>query len=140
MSGINKAIIVGRLGQDPEVRYSAGGTAVCNLSVATSEKYKGEEQTEWHRIVLFGKTAEVAHQYLRKGSLAGFEGKIQTRKWQDQQGNDRYSTEILCHKMDMLSKAEGGQQSGHNPPPGNKAGDDSQQQAPLDDGFDDIPF
>ena len=93
--GVNKAIIVGTLGQDPEVRYTANGSAVANISVATNESWRdkatgeAQERTEWHRIVMFGKLAEIAQQYLKKGSQAYFEGRIQTRKWQDQSGNDR---------------------------------------------------
>ena len=93
--GVNKAIIVGTLGQDPDVKYTATGSPVVNISVATNESWKdkqtGEqvEKTEWHRIVMFGKLAEIAAQYLKKGSQAYFEGKIQTRKWQDKEGHDR---------------------------------------------------
>ena len=99
--GVNKAIIVGTLGQDPEMRYTANGSAVANISVATNETWKdkstgeAQERTEWHRIVMFGKLAEIAQQYLKKGSQAYFEGRIQTRKWQDNSGNDRYSTCLL---------------------------------------------
>ncbi|MGD2170695.1 MAG: single-stranded DNA-binding protein [Gammaproteobacteria bacterium] len=143
--GVNKAIIVGTLGQDPEVRYTASGSAVANLSVATNETWKdrqtgeAQERTEWHRIVMFGKLAEIAQQYLKKGSQAYFEGRIQTRKWQDQSGNDRYSTEIVANEMQMLggrgggggAPAESGGQSQPKP---------ARETAPIDDGFDDIPF
>lgn len=101
MSGINKVIIVGNLGKDPEVKFMPSGGAVANITVATSESWKdkqtGEqkEKTEWHRIVIFGKLAEIAGEYLKKGSKAYFEGQLQTRKWQDQQGQDRYTTEIV---------------------------------------------
>ena len=96
--GVNKAIIVGTLGQDPEIRYTANGGAVANISVATNESWRdkatgeAQERTEWHRIVMFGKLAEIAQQYLKKGSQGYFEGRIQTRKWQDNEGKDRYST------------------------------------------------
>lgn len=109
MSSLNKAQIIGRLGRDPEVRHLQNGDAVCTLSVATSEKWKdkqsGEtkEATEWHRIVLYGKLAEIAGQYLKKGSLAYFEGKLKTRKWQDKDGKDNYTTEINATEMRMLS-------------------------------------
>jgi single-strand DNA-binding protein len=99
--GINKVILVGYLGQDPEIRYTPNGNAVANLSLATSESWRdkqsGEqkETTEWHRVVIFGKLAEVADEYLRKGSQAYFEGQLRTRKWQDQHGQDRYSTEVV---------------------------------------------
>lgn len=106
--GINKVIIVGFLGKDPEVRYSAQGQAVASVSLATSEVWKdkvsGEkiERTEWHRAVLFGKLAEVAAEYLQKGSQVYVEGRLQTRKWQDRDGSDRYTTEIVINEMQML--------------------------------------
>lgn len=109
MSSLNKVEIIGRLGSDPEIRVMPNGESVANLSVATSEswidKVSGEkrEQTEWHRIVLFSKRAEVARQYLHKGSLIYIEGKLKTRKWQDQQGIERYTTEIHGDNLIMLS-------------------------------------
>lgn len=112
--GINKVTIVGNLGQDPEVRYTTSGSAVTNISVATSESWKdkntGEDvvKTEWHRIVFFGRLAEIAGEYLKRGSQVYIEGKLQTRKWQDQNGQDRYTTEIVANEMQML----GGKQSG----------------------------
>jgi single-strand DNA-binding protein len=146
--GINKAIIVGTLGRDPEVKYTAGGSAVVNVSVATNEAWKdkttGEnvEKTEWHRIVIFGKLAEIAAQYLKKGSQVYFEGKIQTRKWQDQSGQDRYTTEIVANDMQMLggrADASGGTSDFKPQQPASKPS--SQFDAPpADDGFDDIPF
>ncbi|HKJ50153.1 MAG TPA: single-stranded DNA-binding protein [Gammaproteobacteria bacterium] len=108
--GINKAVIVGTLGRDPEIRYSSQGNAVVNLSVATNEAWKdretgeSQERTEWHRIVIFGKLGEIAQQYLKKGSQAYFEGRIKTSKWQDQSGNQRYTTEIVASEMQMLGK------------------------------------
>ena len=149
--GVNKAIIVGTLGQDPEIRYTANGGAVANISVATNESWRdkatgeAQERTEWHRIVMFGKLAEIAQQYLKKGSQAYFEGRIQTRKWQDQSGNDRYSTEIVANEMQMLGGRAGG---GGGAPMGSGGQSQSQPQskpaptetAPMDDGFDDIPF
>lgn len=119
--GVNKVIIVGNLGGDPEIRYMPNGSAVANITVATSESWRdkqsGEqkEKTEWHRIVLFGKLAEVAGEYLRKGSQVYIEGQLQTRKWQNQQGQDQYTTEIVVQGfngvMQMLgSRAQGGQQ------------------------------
>ena len=147
--GVNKAIIVGTLGQDPEMRYTANGSAVANISVATNETWKdkstgeAQERTEWHRIVMFGKLAEIAQQYLKKGSQAYFEGRIQTSKWQDNSGNDRYSTEIVANEMQMLGGRAG---AGGGAPM--ESGGQSQSQskpapaetAPMDDGFDDIPF
>jgi len=112
--GINKVILIGHLGQDPEVRYTPNGTAVANLTVATSEQWRdkqtgeAKELTEWHRVVLFGKVAEVAGEYLRKGSMVYIEGKLQTRKWQDQSGQDRYTTEVVVNvggTMQMLGGA-----------------------------------
>ena len=106
--GVNKVILIGHLGADPETRAMPSGTTVANLRIATSESWKdrqtGEQQerTEWHRVVLFGRLAEVAAEYLRKGSQVYIEGSLRTRKWQDKQGNDRYSTEIVANDMQML--------------------------------------
>ncbi len=148
--GINKAIIVGTLGQDPEVRYTANGSAVANLRVATNESWKdrqtGEQQerTEWHSIVMWGRLAEIAQQYLKKGSQAYFEGRIQTRKWQDQSGNDRYSTEIVANEMQMLGGRGGGggapMDSGGGGQAQSRPSQSQPETAPMDDGFDDIPF
>ena len=108
--GINKAVIVGTLGKDPEIKYAANGNAVVNVSVATNETWKDretgekQERTEWHRIVMFGRLGEIASQYLKKGSQAYFEGRIKTSKWQDDSGNDRYSTEIVANEMQMLGR------------------------------------
>jgi single-strand DNA-binding protein len=110
--GINKAVIVGTLGRDPEIRYAANGNAVVNISVATNESWKdretgeSQERTEWHRIVIFGKLGEIASQYLKKGSQAYFEGKIKTSKWQDESGNNRYTTEIVANEMQMLGRRQ----------------------------------
>ena len=109
MSSVNKAILVGRCGQDPEVKFLPSGAAVANVSLATSEKYKEEVQTEWHRLVFFGKLAEIVGQYVTKGSLIYVEGKIKTRKWTDQSGQDRYTTEIVCDSMRMLGSKSDGQ-------------------------------
>lgn len=105
--GINKVIILGRLGGDPEIRYMPNGKAVANLSAATSESWKDDrgqvqERTEWHRLVAYGKLAEICGEYLRKGSQAYFEGKLRTRKWQNQQGQDQYTTEIVFDSLEML--------------------------------------
>ncbi|MEP2651077.1 MAG: single-stranded DNA-binding protein [Paraglaciecola sp.] len=116
--GVNKVILVGNLGKDPEVRYTPNGKAVANLTLATSESWKDQsgqvqEKTEWHRVSMFGKLAEIAGEYLRKGSQIYIEGKLQTRKWQDQQGQDRYTTEIVLDPfngvMQMLGGKSGGQ-------------------------------
>lgn len=150
MSSINKVIIIGRTGKDPEMRYTQGGDAICNLTVATSETWKdkatGEkkEATEWHRVSMFGKLAEIAGQYLKKGSLVYIEGSLRTRKWTDQNGQDRYTTEIRADAMKMLgSKPDGAsrQQSdddGYSPPETNSR--QGQQRPSFDDLGDDIPF
>ncbi len=112
--GVNKVILVGNLGQDPEIKYMPSGQAVCNISIATTEswndKTSGEkvEKTEWHRVVFFRRLAEIAGEYLRKGSQVYVEGRLQTRKWQDQSGNDRYTTEIVANEMQMLGAKGGG--------------------------------
>jgi single-strand DNA-binding protein len=119
MRGINQATILGTVGQDPEVKYAANGTAICNLSLATSEKWKdkttGEEkeQTEWHRIVLIGKLAEIAGEFVKKGGQVFVQGKIKTRKWQDQStGQDRYSTEIVVDQFNGIMQMVGGKREG----------------------------
>ena len=108
MAGVNKVIIVGNLGNDPEVRYAANGSAIANISIATSESWTDknsgdkQEKTEWHRVVMFNRLGEIAGEYLRKGSKVYVEGKLQTRKWQDNSGQDRYTTEIVANTMQML--------------------------------------
>lgn len=142
MSSVNKAILIGHLGADPEMRYSPSGDAIANIRLATSETWKDKDgvkqsKTEWHRVVFFGKLAEIVGQYLRKGSLAYVDGKIQTRKWRDKEGQDRYSTEIVADCMQLLG-GRGGD--------GNKAADDNAvppiKTAPggFDDMQSDIPF
>lgn len=164
--GINKAIIVGRLGNDPDTRYLPNGDAVCNISVATSESWtdkntgQPQERTEWHRITAFRRLAEIMGQYLRKGSQVYIEGKIQTRKWQAQDGSDRYSTEIIADQMQMLGGRSDGQSGGsanfgqnapaqpqssgaaqQAPQPGNQPAEFKKPQIDHDDDFgDDIPF
>jgi len=134
--GINKVILVGNLGQDPDVRYTTSGAAVTNISVATSESWKdkatGEDviKTEWHRVVFFGRLAEIAGEYLKRGSKVYIEGKLQTRKWQDQNNQDRYTTEILAGEMQMLdAKQSGGQgqYSGGQAPTAPRSNNPSQQ-------------
>ncbi|MCK2149734.1 MULTISPECIES: single-stranded DNA-binding protein [Marinobacter] len=172
--GVNKVILIGNLGQDPDTRYTPNGNAVVNLNLATDESYKDRQtgqmvpKTEWHRIVLFGKVAEVAGQYLRKGSKVYIEGKLQTRKWQNKEGQDVYTTEVVVDingQMQMLdSRGEGGmnqgapagrpqqsnynapaQQQNNNPPPQQQSGGYNQPSQgsmpePVDDFDDDIPF
>jgi single-strand DNA-binding protein len=124
--GINKVILIGNLGADPETRAMPSGTTVANLRVATSESWRdkqtGEQQerTEWHRVALFGRLAEIAGEYLRKGSQVYIEGSLRTRKWQDKQGNERYSTEIIGNELQMLGGRGGG--GGAAPGPGAEAG------------------
>jgi len=119
--GINKVILIGNLGQDPEVRFTPSGTAVANVNLATSDTWmdrqsgQRQERTEWHRVVMFNKTAEIAQQYLKKGSKVYIEGRLQTRKWQDQNGQDRYSTEIVANDMQMLDGRSGDFQGGGAP-------------------------
>lgn len=164
---VNKVIILGRLGQDPDIRTTASGTQVANLSLATNEIGRADEQgnrqdvTEWHRVVLFGRTAELAGQYLFKGSQLYVEGRLQTRKWQDQNGNDRYSTEIIGNEMTFIGgrndqsgggqsfgQPQGGfaqsQPSGFGQQPQQGQAPQSMPSQPASGGFDDfdedIPF
>ncbi len=122
--GVNKVIIMGNLGQDPEVKYTANGNALANITIATSETWRdknnGEqrEKTEWHRVVLFGKTAEIAGEYLRKGSQVYVEGQLQTRKWQDQNGQDRYTTEVVVQWPTGQMQLLGGRPQGGAPAQG----------------------
>lgn len=134
--GINKVILVGNLGQDPEVRYTPGGAAITNISIATSDSWKDkntgqmQEKTEWHRVVFFGKLAEIAGEYLRKGSQVYVEGKLQTRKWQDKQGQDRYSTEVVVDGFNGVMQMLGGRnEAGGSAPMGNKPPQQNQGQA-----------
>lgn len=121
MASLNKVILIGNLGKDPETRYAPSGDAICNLTIATSESWKdkatGEkkEQTEWHRVVMFQKLAEIAAQYLAKGSSVYIEGRLQTRKWQDKDGTDRYTTEIRADQMKMLGGKSDGASAPHEP-------------------------
>jgi single-strand DNA-binding protein len=116
--GVNKVILVGNLGKDPETRYMPSGSAVTNLRIATTEAWKdkqsGEQQerTEWHSVAMFGRLAEIAAEYLRKGSQVYVEGKLRTRKWQDKEGKDRYTTEIVADEMQMLGSKGGGASAG----------------------------
>lgn len=163
--GVNKVILIGNLGADPEVRYTPSGSAVANIRIATSETWKDkttgepQERTEWHRVAMFGRLGEIAGQYLRKGSKVFIEGRLRTRKWQGQDGQDRYTTEIVADQMQMLdSRGAGGgqgpsygtaqqpQQPGNAsqptpPAPMDGGADPSPQSFPGDSGFDDdIPF
>jgi len=138
---VNKVILVGRLGRDPETRYTGGGQAVANFSVATDESYKdknGERQkrTEWHKIVVWGKQAEIAQQYLKKGSLIFIEGRIQSREWQDKEGQKRTSFEIVANNFRMLGgRAEGAAAGGGGGSQVRSGGDEHDQHAPADDSY-----
>ena len=153
MASVNKVILIGNLGRDPETRYLPSGDAVTNISVATSEKWKdkgGEQQehTEWHRVAFFGKLAEIAGEYLKKGSPVYVEGRIRTRKWQDKEsGQDRYSTEIVADRMQLLGgrAASGGAEPMSREPAAAPAGGDAKPQqqkkvGAFDTMDDDIPF
>lgn len=112
MASVNKVILVGNLGRDPETRYTTGGEAVTNVSIATTDTWKDkggekQERTEWHRVAFFGKLAEIAGEYLKKGSQVYVEGRLQTRKWQDKEGQDKYTTEIVADRMQMLGSRSG---------------------------------
>ena len=149
--GVNKVILVGNLGNDPETRYMPSGGAVTNLSLATSESWKdkqtGEqkERTEWHKVAMFGRLAEISAEYLRKGSQVYIEGKLRTRKWQDNNGNDRYTTEVIADEMQMLGGRGGSAPMGGGGPGPSSNGPSSQgggnSGPPTADEFDDdIPF
>ena len=147
MASLNKVMLIGNLGKDPEVRYTAGGTAVASFSLATSDRIKNkngewEEKTEWHNITLWARLAEIAGEYLSKGKTVYIEGRLQTRKWQDKDGKDRYTTEIVGEKMQMLSgKGEGG---GGQRPAGRPQQQDQNQgssyEEPVFNPDDEIPF
>jgi single-strand DNA-binding protein len=161
--GVNKVILVGNLGADPETRYTASGAAIANIRLATSESWRdkqtgeNQERTEWHKVVFFGRLAEIAGEYLRKGSQVYIEGSLRTNKWQDQSGADRYTTEVIASEMQMLGGRSGGDSGGTYNAPAQQSGfrDSAPAQSaprqaapskpaapPEDDGFaeDDIPF
>ena len=150
--GVNKVILVGNLGQDPEVRYTPSGAAVANVSIATTDSWKdkntgeAQEKTEWHRVVFFGRLAEIVGEYLKKGRQVYVEGRLQTRKWQDNSGNDRWSTEIVANEMQMLGgrQGDGAPPESHAAPPasgGRRPAPASGGPAAKDEQFDDdIPF
>ncbi len=143
--GINKVILVGNLGNDPDVRYTGSGSAVANITLATSFKSGAdkEEKTEWHRVVFFGKVAEIAAEYLHKGSQVYIEGRLQTRKWEDKEGKDRYTTEVVAHEMQMLGGRgqEEGQRSAEKAAPAPKPAEaKGNTHEAADDFDDDIPF
>lgn len=144
MSSLNKVMLIGHLGRDPETRYMPDGGAVTNISVATTETWKDkasgekQEKTEWHRISAFGRLAEIMGEYLKKGSHVYIEGKLQTRKWQDKEGKDRYTTEIVAAQLQML----GGKPDGSSKPASKPASSPAEKKpaGKFDDMDDDIPF
>ena len=146
MASVNKVILVGNLGRDPEVRRMPSGDAMVNLSIATTDTWKDkggerQEKTEWHRIVMFGRVAEVAGEYLKKGSQAYFEGRLQTRKWTDKEGQDKYTTEVVADRMQMLGSRSGsGGGSFSDSQASSKASGAGEFSGGLDDLEDDIPF
>ena len=150
MASVNRVIVLGNLGKDPEVRYTPNGSAVCSITVATSRAWKdktsGEkvEETEWHKVVLYDRLAEVAGEYLRKGKPVFIEGRLKTRKWQDKDGNDRYTTEVVAESMQLLGGRDGGEEQAERPaarpaskPAAKPAGKSSTS---FDDMDDSIPF
>jgi len=154
MASVNKVILIGNLGRDPETRYMPDGGAITNISVATTDKWKDkngepQEKTEWHRVAFFGKLAEIAGEYLKKGSQVYVEGRLQTRKWQDKDGHDKYTTEIVADRMQMLGSRQGmgggeREAAGERPSGGGAAKPAAKPAAKsggkFDDFEDDIPF
>ena len=146
MASVNKVILVGNLGRDPEVRRMPSGDAMVNLSIATTDTWKDkggerQEKTEWHRVVMFGRVAEVAGEYLKKGSQAYFEGRLQTRKWTDKEGQYKYTTEVVADRMQMLGSRSGsGGGGGGESQSSVKSSGSSEFSGGLDDLEDDIPF
>ena len=154
MASVNKVILVGNLGRDPETRYTTGGDAVTNIRVATTDTWKDkngekQERTEWHTVVFFGRQAEIAGEYLKKGRQVYVEGRLQTRKWQDKEGQDRYTTEIVADRMQMLGSREGSgapvaaepsERASTAEPRGGTKGSSGAAKKNVDDLDDDIPF
>jgi len=157
MASVNKVILIGNLGRDPEVRYMPDGGAITNISIATTENWKDkngekQEKTEWHRVAFFGKLAEIAGEYLKKGSQVYVEGRLQTRKWQDKDGNDKYTTEIVADRMQMLGSRQGmggagagagereAPERGESARPAGKPAGAKPAGSKFDDFEDDIPF
>ncbi len=158
MASVNKVILVGNLGKDPETRYATSGAAICNITLATSRQWKdkasGEkrEETEWHRVVFYDRLAEIAGEYLKKGRPVYVEGRLKTRKWQDKEGQDRYTTEVIAEEMQLLGSREGGgggssdadfgggSAAGSGAPRGGAKGGGAPKKTQPDDFDDDIPF
>ena len=154
MASVNKVILIGNLGRDPETRYMPSGEAVVNIALATTDNWKDkngekQERTEWHRVVIFGKLAEIAAEYLKKGSQVYFEGGLRTRKWTNKEGQDQYTTEIVADKMQMLGSRSGGSTRmddeavappARNPRPAAAPANNAKPSSGFDDLDDDIPF
>ena len=148
MAGVNKVIIVGNVGRDPEVRYTQSGRAVASFSVATSERFQDkegqtQERTEWHRVVAWARLAEICGEYLRKGKQVYIEGRLQTRDWEDKDGHKRYTTEIIANVMQMLGRRgeDGGSPSDESSSRGSSSDADTSSQTPAGSaGDDEIPF
>ena len=165
MASVNKVILIGNLGRDPEIRYAASGSAICNLTLATSRQWKDrntgerQEETEWHRVVLYDRLAEIAGEYLKRGSSCYIEGRLRTRKWQDKEGMDRYTTEIIAESMKLLGgrgdgggSGGGGYDGGYAPraaqqpaskpasAPARQPASSANEGSGFDDMDDDIPF
>jgi single-strand DNA-binding protein len=156
MASVNKVILIGNLGRDPEVRYTPNGAAICNVTIATSRNWKAKdsgekmEETEWHRVVFYDRLAEIAGEYLKKGRSVYVEGRLKTRKWQDKEGVEKYTTEIIAEEMKMLGNREGmggGAEEGAAPsrapaqrPAGGKPAGTAKSSTGFDDMDDDIPF
>ena len=148
MASVNKVILVGNLGRDPEVRYNPEGGAIANISIATTDTWKDkqsgekQERTEWHRVVFFGKLAEIVGEYLKKGSPVYVEGRLQTRKWQDKEGQERYTTEIVADRMQMLGSRGGGSEPMTRESPSKETASSGKagKGTGFDDLEDDIPF
>lgn len=145
MASVNKVILLGNCGNDPETRYTTGGDAVTNVRIATTEKWKDksgdpQEKTEWHSLVFFGRLAEIACEYLKKGSPVFVEGSLQTRKWTDKEGQDRYSTEVKVHSMQLLGGRDRNEGGSERKPQQQAKPAAKPQQKPADDFDDDIPF
>lgn len=140
MASVNKAILIGNLGKDPDLRYTPSGSAVCSFPIATTEKWRDQqsnemkEKTEWHNIVLWGKTAEIAKEYLQKGSPVYIEGRIQTRQYEDKEGVKRWFTEIVGQRMQFLGRRGDNQRDDSTPPPPDMASE------PMSEEDDDLPF
>lgn len=149
MASLNKVMLIGNLGKDPEVRYTAAGTAVASFSMATTEKFKSkagewEDRTEWHNVTLWGRLAEISGEYLSKGKPVYIEGRLQTRKWQDRDGVDRYTTEVVAEKMQMLGGKNGGSGNASNSGNGGTGGGQGVSGGSIEEppfsSDDDIPF